>query len=42
LDTPELAAAAQACGVRFGTGQAVSRTWFSGDEKLPVFPLHQG
>jgi hypothetical protein len=42
LDTPELAAAAQACGVRFGTGQAVSRMWFSGDEKLPVFPLHQG
>jgi hypothetical protein len=41
LDTLELAAAAQACGVRFGTGQAVSRMWFSGDEKLPVFPLHQ-
>ena len=40
LDTPELATAAQACGVRFGTGQAVSRLWISGEENLPAFPLN--
>jgi hypothetical protein len=39
LDTPELVAAAQTCGVRFGTGQAVSRLWFSGEDQLPHFPL---
>jgi hypothetical protein len=39
LDTPELVAAAQNCGVRFGTGQAVSRLWFSGEDHLPHFPL---
>jgi hypothetical protein len=39
LDTPELLAAAQGCGVRFGTGQALSRLWFSGEDQLPHFPL---
>jgi hypothetical protein len=39
LDTPELVATALACGVRFGTGQAVSRLWFSGEDNLPSFPL---
>ncbi|MBW8732938.1 MAG: hypothetical protein JF571_01265 [Asticcacaulis sp.] len=40
LDTPELVAAAQASGVRFGTGQAVSKRWFAGDDALPNFPLN--
>jgi hypothetical protein len=39
LDTPELLAAAQSCGVRFGTGQALGRLWFSGEDQLPHFPL---
>jgi hypothetical protein len=39
LDTPELVTAAQACGVRFGTGQAVSRLFQSGVDALPAFPL---
>jgi len=39
LDTAELLAAAQSCGVRFGTGQALGRLWFSGEDQLPHFPL---
>ena len=42
LDTPELVATALACGVRFGTGQAVSRLWCSGEDNLPSFPLGLG
>jgi len=39
LDTPELLAAALACGVRFGTGQAAGKLWFTGEDNLPSFPL---
>jgi hypothetical protein len=39
LDTQELLIAAQNCGVRFGTGQAVSRMCLSGTDPLPSFPL---
>jgi hypothetical protein len=39
LDTPELVAAAQSCGVRFGTGQALGPLWFSGLDQLPSFPI---
>jgi hypothetical protein len=39
LDSAEQLAAAQACGVRFAAGQAVSRLWFSGEDPLPSFPL---
>ncbi len=39
LDSEELLAAAQACGVRFGIGQALGRQWFCGEEPLPHFPL---
>ena len=39
LDTAEQLVAAQACGVRFAAGQAVSRLWFSGEDPLPSFPL---
>jgi len=39
LDTQELLAAAQSCGVRFGTGQALGKLWFSGEDPLPHFPL---
>ncbi|HWY65063.1 MAG TPA: hypothetical protein VNX61_07600 [Rhizomicrobium sp.] len=39
LDTAEQLAAAQASGVRFAAGQAVSRLWFSGEDPLPSFPL---
>ena len=42
LDTPEQVAAAQASGVRFGTGQAVGRLVLSGEETLPSFPLPLG
>ena len=42
LDTQELLAAAQSCGVRFGTGQALGRLWFSGEDRLPHFPLTLG
>jgi len=42
LDTQELLAAAQSCGVRFGTGQALGRLWFSGEDQLPHFPLTLG
>ncbi|HEX4636731.1 MAG TPA: hypothetical protein VH189_11155 [Rhizomicrobium sp.] len=41
LDTPELLTAAQACGVRFGTGFGLSRLCLSGEDKLPSFPLVQ-
>jgi hypothetical protein len=39
LDTPELIAAAQSCGVRFGTGQALGSLCFSGLDPLPSFPI---
>ena len=39
LDTAELVAAAQSCGVRFGTGKALRKVWFSGEDALPTFPL---
>lgn len=42
LDTQELLAAAQSCGVRFGTGQALGKLWFSGEDQLPHFPLSLG
>ena len=42
LDTQELLAAAQNCGVRFGTGQALGRLCFSGEDLLPHFPLCLG
>lgn len=42
LDTQELVAAAQACGVRFGSGQAMSRLCLSGTERLPAFPMSLG
>ena len=41
LDTQELVETAQSCGVRFGTGQAVSRMCLSGTDTLPAFPLTQ-
>jgi len=41
LDTQELLAAALANGVRLGAGQALSRLCFSGEDRLPVFPLAQ-
>ena len=42
LDTPELVAAAQSSGVRFGTGAALSNLWLSGLDQLPAFPLSRG
>ena len=39
LDTPELVAAAKNSGVRFGTGQAISKLSFSGEDHLPNFPI---
>jgi hypothetical protein len=42
LDTPELVAAAQSSGVRFGTGTALSNLWLSGLDQLPSFPLNRG
>jgi hypothetical protein len=39
LDTHELVRAALSCGVRFGTGQAVDQSCFSGQESVPSFPL---
>lgn len=39
LDTPRLLADAQANGIRFGTGAALSSRHLSGLEPLPTFPL---
>jgi hypothetical protein len=39
LDTPELVQAAQSCGMRFGTGQALGSLCFSGLDQLPSFPV---
>jgi hypothetical protein len=40
LDTPALTSLALSWGIRFGTGQALSDTWFSGPDELPgALPL---